>query len=129
MQVSRITFHRNDAEGTDGSVLYLILSPCTERPCTHICATHPEMDHHYELQRFRRGDFGHRRNATPEAIAKDEANVWGWDGNDPPTILPSFLAKTDRPYIMHSHLRAGKIDLCADSTVRLVESTPCIDKQ
>lgn len=129
MQVEQVHFSRNETENTDGHVLYLILSPCPGdppgSPCRHVCDAHPVQVHHYEFQRFRRGGFGHRKDATPEQIARDEANVWGWAGDDPPTLSPSFLAldakggKVLRPYRAHLFLRAGRIDLCGDSTVTL----------
>lgn len=137
VQIESIDIRRNDETGEDGAVYYLILTPCTERPCRHICVTHPEMAHHYERQGFRLGGSGHRLNATEEEKANDRANVWGWDGNrEAPTILPSFLAldvkdgKKLRPYRMHSFLRAGQLELCGDSTVRLHPSpAPCVDRE
>lgn len=126
VQIERIQFAVDKKRGEDGAVYYLILTPCTERPCTHVCATHPQMAHHYERQAFRRGSFGHRLDATAEEKASDRANVWGWDGNRAaPTLSPSYLAldvkngERIRPYRMHSFLRAGRIELCGDSTVSL----------
>jgi hypothetical protein len=129
VQIMRISFARHETRGEDGAVWYLILSPCSDDPCTHVCEAHPRMVHRYERQGFRRGAFGHRLDATPEEIAGDRANVWGWDGNEAaPTITPSFLAAHDRPYVMHSFLRAGKLDLCGDSTVTLHPApVPCRD--
>lgn len=130
VQVEHISFHRDEKRGEDGAVWYLILSPCPDNPCTHVCKTHPRTVHHYERQAFRRGATGHRLDATPEEIANDRANVWGWDGNrEAPTITPSFLAqevdksgRRIRPYRMHSFLTAGQIQLCGDSTVTLTEN-------
>lgn len=119
VQIAQVTFARSDQRGEDGAVWYLILSPCADDPCTHICAVHPRMNHHYERQPFRRGDFGHRLDATPQEIAEGRANVWGWDGNAAPTLSPSFLAKVDRPYSLHCYVRQGRIELCSDSTVAL----------
>lgn len=135
VQIEHVQFARDDKRGEDGAVYYLILTPCTERPCRHECEAHPQMTHHYERQAFRRGAFGHRLDATPEDIANDRANVWGWDGNcEAPTLTPSYLAldtkdgKQLRPYRMHSFLTAGRIALCGDSTVTLHPSpTPCSD--
>lgn len=126
VQVDSIDFGRDEAAGTDGAVWYLILTPCTDQPCRHVCEAHPRTVHMYERQAFRRGSFGHRLNASAEEIADDRANVWGWDGANPPTLTPSFLAEKGRPYRMHSFLRAGAIDLCGDSTVRLAaHPVPC----
>lgn len=136
VQVDQVTFGRDDVRGEDGAVWYLILMPCTERPCTHICQAHPQMDHHYERQAFRRGSHGHRLNATDKEKQDDCANVWGWDGNEQqPTVLPSFLAmetnkegKRIRPYRMHSFFKQGRLELCGDSTVTLHPApTPCLD--
>lgn len=136
VQIEQIHFQHDEKRGEDGAVYYLILTPCTERPCTHICATHPQMSHHYERQAFRRGSFGHRLDATAEDKANDRANVWGWDGNrEAPTLMPSYLAldvkngKRIRPYRMHSYLRAGKLDVLSDSTVALHPSpAACVDR-
>lgn len=137
VQIDHIHFGRSDQRGEDGAVYYLILSPCTDDPCNHVCTTHPRMVHRYERQAFRLGASGHRLDATPEEIAKHRANVWGWDGNtDSPTLQPSFLArevddegKVIRPYRMHSFLRAGRIELCGDSTVTLALSPRACDDE
>lgn len=122
IQIDSIVFRRDDEEDTDGYVIYLITKPCTERPCTHICLSHPERSHHYERQLFRRGSFGHRRNATEEEKSTNRANVWGWNGDvAAPSLQPSFLADrtkdADLGYRLHSYLNAGSLDLCGDSTV------------
>lgn len=120
VQIERIQFARDDKRGEDGAAWYLILSPCPDDPCTHVCAAHPRMVHQYERQAFRRGAFGHRLDATAEEIKADCANVWGWDGNtEAPTLTPSYLAEKHRPYRMHSFLRAGQLELCSDSTLAL----------
>lgn len=127
VQVEKIAFARDETRGEDGAVTYLILSPCPDDPCTHVCSVHPRMVHHYERQAFRRGYFGHRLDATQQEIAENKANVWGWDGNtDAPTLSPSFLAAARRPYVMHSFLRAGRLELCGDSTVTIEPNPlPC----
>jgi hypothetical protein len=129
IQIESIVFDRDEKAGTDGAVYYLILYPCEERPCTHVCASHPERTHCYERQAFRLGKFGHRLDGTPKEIKEDCANVWGWDGNrEAPTLRPSFLGKRDR-YRIHLHLTAGKIDLCGDSTLVLAPNpVPCRDR-
>lgn len=120
VQIERVHFGRLETRGEDGAAWYLILSPCPDDPCTHVCAAHPRMVHNYERQGFRRGKFGHRLDATPREIKDNCANVWGWDGNEAaPTLTPSFLAAHGRPYVMHSFMRAGRLELCADSTVAL----------
>jgi len=124
VQLLHIGMAREEKRGEDGAVWYLILSPCPGdppgQPCQHVCEVHPRMVHHYERQAFRLGSFGHRLDATPQEIAEDKANVWGWDGNvSAPTLTPSFLAKAHRPYVFHMFLKQGKIELCADSTVSL----------
>jgi len=124
VQIDHIIFARSDARGEDGAVWYLLLSPCPGdppgQPCRHVCTRHPGLVHHYERQPFRLGGYGFRLDATPQEIAEDKANVWGWDGNrEAPSLTPSFLAKKDRPYVFHMYLRAGKIELCGDSTVVL----------
>jgi len=129
VHITHIAFTPDPVAGTDGAVWYLITAPCEicrTRPDHHACAIHPGMWHYYERQPFRRGAAGHRRNATPQEIAEDHANVWGWDGSvTAPTVLPSFLALAIkngtrlRPYQLHSFLRAGRLELCADSTVIL----------
>lgn len=127
IQLDRVYFQRNELEDTAGAALYLILSPCPDNPCNHVCRSHPRMVHHYELQRFRLGSFGHRKNASAQEIAENKANVWGWDGNrEQPTLRASFLGqerddkgKQIRPYRVHLFLTAGKIELCGDSTVTL----------
>lgn len=128
VQIEHISFARNDERGEDGAVWYLILSPCPDDPCTHVCRIHPRMKHQYERQAFRLGDFGHRLNASAEDIAANRANVWGWDGNlEAPTLTPSYLAHEEREYRMHSFLRAGQLDLCGDSTVVLANpAVPCL---
>jgi hypothetical protein len=100
VQIERITFdHDDDERRPTGRCCYLILAPCTDDPCRHVCTAHPRMSHHYERQAFRLGTSGQRFNATPEEIASNRANVWGWDGNrEAPTILPSFVAAEGRPY-------------------------------
>jgi hypothetical protein len=136
VQVEQVHFQRDDKRGEDGAIYYLLLTPCTERPCTHVCATHPEMAHHYERQGFRLGGSGHRLDASAEDIKQDRANIWGWDGNrEAPTLTPSYLAldvkngETIRPYRMHSFLRSGRIELCGDSTVTLHPSpAACVDR-
>lgn len=130
VQVDRIQFQRDDKRGEDGAVWYVILSPCPDDPCDHVCAAHPKMVHEYERQGFRLGAAGPRLDATPEEIADNRANVWGWDGNrDAPTLTPSFLAAKGRPYVMHSYLRAGRLELCGDSTVKLAPyPSPCWDE-
>jgi len=127
VQIEHIQFVRDGKRGEDGAAWYLILSPCSENPCTHVCRTHPQMVHQYERQAFRLGNFGHRLDATEEEKRSDRANVWGWDGNrEAPSITPSFLAREGRPYVMHSFLRAGQLELCADSTVILnAAPAPC----
>lgn len=124
IQIHHIIFARDEKRGEDGAAWYLILSPCPGdppgEPCRHVCEKHPGMHHAYERQAFRLGAFGHRLDATPDEIRDDKANVWGWDGNRGwPTLMPSFLAKKDRPYVLHSYLQEGKLVLCADSTVAL----------
>jgi hypothetical protein len=127
VQIWRIQLARDEKRGEDGAVWYLILSPCHDQPCNHVCASHPRMVHQYERQAFRRGAFGHRLDATEEEKRTDRANVWGWDGNqDAPTLEPSFLAREGRSYVMHSFLRAGRLELCGDSTVVLhPDPVPC----
>lgn len=55
--------------------------------------------------------------------------MWGWNGNkEAPTLEPSYLAKWQHgsnrtPMVAHLFLRAGKIDLCGDSTV-ILHSAP-----
>jgi hypothetical protein len=138
IQIESINFARDEKRGEDGAVWYLILSPCEDcktNPDHHGCAGHPGMVHHYERQAFRLGSSGYRLDATEDEKANDRANVWGWDGNrDAPTLSPSFLALMEkngnaiRPYQAHFFLRAGKIDLCGDSTVSLHPSpVPCGD--
>lgn len=123
VQVECVNFGRNEERGEDGAVWYLILSPCHDEPCTHVCRSHPRMRHQYERQAFRRGEFGHRLNASAEEIASNRANVWGWDGNEAtPTLTPSYLAFEEREYRMHSFLRAGQLELCGDSTVVLASA-------
>jgi hypothetical protein len=128
VQVDHIVFGRDDKRGEDGAVWYLLLTPCTDDPCTHACTAHPGMRHHYERQAFRLGGFGHRLDATDEEKQTDCANVWGWDGNRAaPTLTPSYLAKKGRPYVMHSFLKAGRLDLCGDSTVTHAPNPqPCV---
>lgn len=122
--IDHISFHRDDIRGEDGAVWYLILgepNPDVE------CSVHPGRTHHYERQAFRRGKNGHRLDATPQEIHDDRANVWGWDGNEKaPTIIPSFRAQIDRPYHLHSYVRAGRLKLCSDSSVVLSSTAPCM---
>lgn len=126
VQVDHISFGRDEKRGEDGAVIYLILTPCSDEPCRHVCTAHTKMNHHYERQAFRRGQFGHRLDATEEEKATNRANVWGWDGSQAPTLTPSFLAHEGRPYRMHSFLKAGQLELCGDSTVTLVPNpVPC----
>ena len=137
VQIERIFFDKNEKEGTDGGVLYVILSECEQcktDPKHHSCTGHPGMTHHYEMQRFRLGASGHRLNATPGEIADDRAHVWGWDGNrEAPTLRPSFLGMENdkkgrriRPYRMHSYLTSGRLEILADSTVVLHPNpVPC----
>ena len=59
--------------------------------------------------------------ALGRAKVEGFANSWDWDGNrDAPTLSPSYVCE-DKTYGVRVHLflRAGKIELCADSTVRL----------
>jgi hypothetical protein len=58
-------------------------------------------------QPFRRG---------PPHYAAGEP-VWGWDGGEPVTLMPSFDCAADG-WRLHCFLVAGKIRLCPDSTVR-----------
>lgn len=131
VQIDHIIFAREEKRGEDGAVWYLLLAPCPGdppgQPCRHVCPQHPQMIHAYERQAFRLGGFGHRLDATPQEIAEDKANVWGWDGNrDAPTLVPSFRAEKGRPYLFHSYLKQGAIELCGDSTVVLVpQPTHC----
>lgn len=120
---------RNAHPGEDGGAWYLVLTPCACKvPCEIACDTHPHDHHTYYLQPFRRGGVGHKPGATPQEIAENRANIWGWDGNrDAPTLNPSFLVPGDehRPRI-HLFLRAGRIDLCGDSSVVLhANPAPC----
>lgn len=127
-QVVQIQFSHREDTGEDGAVWYLILGD--ENPQVE-CEHHPKRAHYYERQAFVKGKSRHRRNATPEEIAEDKANLWGWDGNtDAPTLQPSFLAQEKdkkgnviRPYRMHSYLTGGKLVLCNDSTV-VVDPSP-----
>lgn len=113
--VDHVYFVRDEKRGEDGAVWYLILGEPKEGVT---CPIHPGREHHYERQAFRLGGNGYRLDATDQEKQEDKANVWGWDGNrEAPTILPSFLAAKDRPYLMHSYLTAGKLALCGDSTV------------
>lgn len=121
--IAHIHFSHDEKRGEDGAVWYLILG---EPAQDVVCSLHPGRRHHYERQAFRRGGAGHRLDATQEEKASNRANVWGWDGNTTaPTIMPSFLASTGRPYIMHSFLRGGRLDLCGDSTVALSTQPSC----
>lgn len=121
--IDHVQFSRDDKRGEDGAVWYLILG---EPNPAVTCTVHGPRDHHYERQAFRRGAFGHRLDATPDEIANDRANVWGWDGNTAaPTLTPSYLAYKHRPYRLHSFLRAGRIELCGDSSVVLSASRSC----
>jgi hypothetical protein len=121
--IAHISFSRHEGRGEDGAVWYLILGEPNDRV---VCAAHPGRKHHYERQAFRRGTAGHRLDATPEEIAEDRANVWGWDGSvEAPTVTPSFLAHEGRPYRLHSFLRGGRLDLCGDSTVVLSTLGSC----
>lgn len=122
--IDHIQFKRDDERGEDGAVWYLILGEPAERV---VCDRHPGRKHHFERQPFARGGPTHRPGATPEEIAANRANIWGWDGNtEAPTITPSFLAAEGRPYRMHSFIRAGKLDLCGDSTVSASAQLPCM---
>jgi hypothetical protein len=133
VQIDRIVFRRDEDEDTDGYVIYLITKPCTERPCTHVCTTHLESAHHYERQLFRRGGPGYRKNASEADKASNRANVWGWNENQArPTLTPSFLANRSGDaslgYTLHSYVRDGRLDLCGDSTVTLVEpAVECVE--
>lgn len=135
VQVDQITFRRNEKEDSDGYVIYLITKPCHDQPCTHVCATHAQRSHHYERQLFRRGTNGYRKDATDEEKSSNRANVWGWDGNEQaPSLSPSFLANRTNDeglgYLLHSYLKAGRLDLCGDSTVTLVEpAVKCVDRE
>lgn len=74
---------------------------------------------YYMLQPFVLG--AHRQDATGRISMK---NLWGWDGNrDAPTLSPSFACEDNRegclPVRVHLFLKAGRIELCSDSTVQL----------
>ncbi len=47
--------------------------------------------------------------------------AWEWDGNrDAPTLSPSYVCEDRMTKArVHLFLRAGKIELCSDSTVRV----------
>lgn len=122
--IDHISFAQHAERGEDGAVWYLILAGPNDRV---VCGTHPKRTHHYERQPFARGGPTHRPGATAEEIADNRANIWGWDGDtERPTITPSFLATKGRPYILHSFIRGGKLDLCGDSTVTLSTERPCM---
>lgn len=121
-----------------GCAFYLILLPCTKCPppnCSIACRTHPGMEHRYEGQHFWHGPQRRYRDATPEEIEDDRANVWGWDGDRAvPSLTPSFLGvekdkkgRVIRPYRLHSYLTRGKLDVLSDSTVILhPDPRPCV---
>lgn len=132
VQVDGVQVHgERHADGEEGAVWYLVLVP--HAGAETCCATHPGALHCYERQPFRRGTHGFLEGASTADVNSNRANVWGWDGNrETPTLSPSFWA--DRtgspvaPYVLHCFFRAGRIDLCPDSTVRL-ETVPrrCVD--
>lgn len=93
-----------DRENGRGAVVYEI--------------AYPDGSFSYMRQEFRKGGSG-----------KDETGMWwGWDGEYPLTLTPSFLCEDwhapndDKPtegwkVRVHLFLRGGAIQLCADSTV------------
>lgn len=122
--IDHIGFHHDLKRGEDGAVWYLILG---EPNPDVVCSVHPQRTHYYERQAFRFGKHGHRLDATPQEIADDCANVWGWDGNrSHPTITPSFRAQDGRPYHLHSYVRNGQLILCPDSTVVRSTTSACM---
>lgn len=113
----RFTTGENAYPGCDGAASYVI-----------------EGEDHtvsYMLQPFARGPGF--TLARPDGSKR---HIWGWDGNrDAPTLTPSFLCEAQHPPLtpgsmpirVHLFLRAGRIELCGDSTVRLApepEITP-----
>ncbi len=57
----------------------------------------------------------HGDHATIEDIP-----VWGWDGDrERPTLHPSIRCNWGAGEVFHGFLRAGKIEICADSTVKV----------
>lgn len=128
-------YWERDHSGEDGFAIYEILVPCEHTPRCDIqcldadCITAQvrgePFHHHYEMQSFARDGPKTKPGATPEDIANDRANIWGWDGDTlHPTLTPSFLGpETDkkgnviRPFRIHLFLTKGAISLCSDSTV------------
>lgn len=94
-------FPQPNAAGAEGAVYYQVGGDVPKGACT------------WMRQPFRRG----------ESVGNEENGglgiIWGWDGNrDAPTLTPSFFAE-DGVVRVHLFLRAGKIELCADSTVEV----------
>lgn len=91
----------NAYPGCDGAVYYEI--------------TYDDGSTSWMMQPFARGPA--RTQDWPDGR---RYNVWGWDGNrEAPSLNPSFLCEEPPRVRVHLFLRAGKIDLCGDSTVRL----------
>lgn len=119
---------RHGCPAADGVAYYEIIVLRPAAPCVEGCGGPSEPHtHHYERQPFSRSGQRHYEGATPTEIANDRANIWAWDGNiEAPTLTPSFAGPETskdgvvvRPFRVHLVLRAGKIELCSDSTVSL----------
>lgn len=128
--------HKTDTDlGIEGYVIYLLLKSCNDTPrCAIVCEAHLEQHHHYLRQPFARGGPRHYKGASKKDIDENRANIWGLDGPaEMPTLSPSFLFEghthprnlyPDWPRV-HSYMRAGRLELLADSDAVLAEHVPC----
>lgn len=132
IQISGVRFYDEPRpDGEAGWVHYLILLPLTPERGDFRCLAHPGLDHWHEGQPFRIGPWKPRDGASPEAIAQNSANLWGWNGVKDPatlTLTPSLglFPGPGRPYNAHLFLTNGRIQLCGDATVTVHPNpTPC----
>lgn len=134
-------YEKEDARGCEGMALYELTRPCApgcealhsppdERWREGSRKLPPHTEFRYLSQPFHSGGQRKYKDATPEEIAEDRANVWAWNGNrERPSLTPSFVFTghshpknlyPDYPRV-HTYLTDGVLVNCGDSDATFIQ--------